>query len=59
MEHLLFKYFPQRQRLIKGNDLVGDKIYFEEDAGPDWEPVKFSTKAFTAGVLKRSVGYAC
>ena len=36
---------------MKGNGLLGDKIYFEADAGPDQEPLKFPVKVFTACVL--------
>ena len=43
---------------MRVNGLVRDKIYFEADAGPDWEPVNFLTKVFTAGVLSRTGKYA-
>ena len=50
-----FKTFPQRQRLMRVDGLVSDKIYVEADA----EPVKFLVKFFTAGVLGRTGDYEC
>ena len=38
-----FKTFLHR--LMRGNGLVGDKIYFEANAVPDWEPVKFIARS--------------
>ena len=35
-----FKTF-HRRRLMRGNGLVSDKIFFEADTGPDREPMKF------------------
>ena len=49
-----FKTFRQRQRLMRVNGLVSDKIYFEADTRLHWEPVKFCVKVFTAGVLRRT-----
>ena len=31
---------------MRGSGLVGDKIYFEADAGPDKKPVKFPAEVF-------------
>ena len=44
---------------MKGNGLVGDKIYFEADVAPDREPLNFPAKVFIAGVLRRAGDYAC
>ena len=55
-----FKMFPQRHRLITCDGLIGDKVYFEAEAGQDRDPgIKFPVKVFTAGVLRRVVDYAC
>lgn len=43
-----FETFPQRRWLMIGSILLGDAIDFETDAGPNLDPLKFSTKVFTA-----------
>ena len=48
---IISKVTSTKTELMKGNGLVGDKIYFETDAGPDCEPVEFPVKVFTAGEL--------
>lgn len=41
-----FEKFPQIQRLMIGDGLVGNKIDFETDLRPDQDPVKFLSEVY-------------